>query len=71
MNTQPEAIMGSGENILKVGSNPCRTANNTDVFDGLGEPRTDSAQKTPDGINHSMTTTGKIATGQSGGCEKT
>jgi hypothetical protein len=26
MNTQLEAIMGSGENALKVGSNPCRTA---------------------------------------------
>jgi hypothetical protein len=45
--------------------------NNTDVFDGVGESRTDSAQKTPDGINHSMTPTGKIATGQTGDCEKT
>jgi hypothetical protein len=46
MNTQPEAIMGSDENTLKVGSNPCRTANNTNVFEGIGESRTDSAQKT-------------------------
>jgi hypothetical protein len=27
MNIQLEAIMGSGENTLKVGANPCRTAN--------------------------------------------
>jgi hypothetical protein len=48
MNTQLEAIMGSGENALKVGSNPCRTANNPNVSDGVSEPRADSAQKAPE-----------------------
>jgi hypothetical protein len=32
MNNQLEAIMGNGENTLKVGSNPCRTANHPQKF---------------------------------------
>jgi len=41
-------MRGNNETTNPTGSNPCRTANNTNVFDGIGESRTDSAQKTPE-----------------------
>ena len=46
--------MGSDENALRVGSNPCRTANFTRETDIIGVGDTETTQKTPDSETENM-----------------